>query len=163
MAYRKEWKEVKNYLLNDSTDQQAVCKERTEYCLNWFIKRACLHKTLFYIFTIISTACPLLSSVILVCIDCKLLTIILTSITTMSGTLLAMFNCRGNWDNYRSTAEYLKKEYCLYKGMVSPYDGKDREEKYLMNIEEFMGQTNKKWKEFFEDGDENNNEDNTVQ
>ncbi len=135
---------------NKDLDTDAICRIRTEYCMEWYTKKARKNKLLFYFFTTIGLVCPLLNAVLAVCIECRAATVILSGITTLATAVLGMTNAHSKWDNYRSAAEFLKAEYTLFKGKVEPYDKKGRGAVYIKTIEEFMRETHMRWKKNFQ-------------
>lgn len=153
-----EWKNVK-CLFDGNRSPEQVCRIRTEYALKWYIKKANHNKRLYYIFSLVGIFCPLLNTVLAVCGTCDCVTVILSSVTTLAASCLALTNARGKWENYRSAAEYLKKEYVLFQAKVPPYESSKRPEIYLKNIESYMMQTHVKWTQMFEDADNSNSGD----
>lgn len=149
-----EWNNAKCLFAENELPEQ-ICKIRTEYALQWYIKKANHNKRLYYIFSLTGIFCPLLNTVLAVCGTCDCITVILSSVTTLAASCLALTNARGKWENYRSAAEYLKKEYILFQAQVPPYESSKRAEKYLTNIESYMMQTHVKWMQMFEDEDNN--------
>lgn len=145
----KEWKEVQVLFAENKTPGQ-ICVLRTEYAMKWYIRKANWNKWCYYVFSFIGMLCPLVSAVCAVCIECTALTVILSSITSLAASLLALTNARLKWENYRSAAEFLKREFTLFQARAGVYAGERKEEIYLCTIEEFMEQTHVKWQKIFE-------------
>lgn len=144
-----EWEQVKNLL--KIKDKKEVCDMWTEYCLQWYSEKAIKNKRRFYFFSIVSIVCPLLNTVETVWFDCAKIAVILSSLTALSSALLALFNARDKWNNYRSAAEFIKNEYMLYQAYAAPYGNEEnRDEIYLKTIGDFMQKTHKKWQTYFE-------------
>lgn len=135
---------------NKELDTDAICRIRTEYCMEWYTEKARKNKKLYYFLTTVGLVCPLLNAVLAVCIDCKAATVTLSGITTLAAAALGMTNAQSKWENYRSAAEFLKTEYTMFKGKVEPYDKKGRGAVYIKTIEEFMRETHMRWKKNFE-------------
>lgn len=144
----REWKEVQVLFEQNKTPEQ-ICVLRTEYAMKWYIRKANWNKWCYYIFSFIGMLCPLVSAVCAVCMDCKAITVILSSITSLAAWLLALTNARLKWENYRSAAEFLKREFTLFQARSGIYAEVRKEETYLCTIEEFMQQTHVKWQKTF--------------
>ena len=148
----REWTEIQ-VLFADNKTPKEICVLRTEYAMKWYIERAIWNKQIYYIFSFIGMLCPLVNAVFAVCVECKVLTVILSSITSLAASLLALTNARLKWENYRSAAEFLKREFTLYQARAGAYAGEQREEIYLCTIEAFMQQTHVNWQKIFEKDD----------
>lgn len=145
-----EWKDVQKLFVDENTSAGEICRIRTEYALEWYIRKANWNKWVFYILTSISIVCPLLNAVVAVVCEGKLAVVILASITTLATSIVGMTNSQMKWDNYRTAAEFLKAEYILFQACVEPYNSDDRTSVYLKNIEEFMMQIHIKWEKGFQ-------------
>lgn len=153
-----EWNQVKKLL--KIQDKKEVCNIWTEYCLQWFTKKAIINKRRFYLFSIVSIVCPLLNTIETVWFDYAEIAVILSSLTALSSALLALFNAREKWNNYRSAAEFIKNEYMLYQAYAAPYENeKCRDEIYLKTIGDFMQRTHKKWQTYFDQATDQEHKD----
>ena len=145
----KEWKEVQCLLADDISPEQ-MCKIRTEYAMKWYVENANLNKWLYYIFSIIGILCPLVNAVWVVCCDYKSISVLLSSVTSMAASILAITNAKSKWENYRSAAEFLKREYVLFQTATGIYNDENRAAKYLQNIEDYMQSIHFNWQKIFE-------------
>lgn len=153
----KEWKEVQ-CLLADGKSPEQICKARTVYSMKWYVEKANFNKWIFYVFSIIGIACPLINAVLVVCCDCKMITVLLSSITSMAASILAITNAKSKWENYRSAAEFLKREYTLFQSRTGVYNEADRASVYLQKIEDFMQVIHVNWQKIFDkEGDRKQN------
>lgn len=148
----REWKEIKGLFAENKTPGE-VCVFRTEYAMKWYIRRAVKNKRLYYFFSFTGMFCPLISAVLSVCVESKVLTVVLASITSLATSLLALTNARLKWENYRSAAEFLKREFTFYQAKTGDYAGDQRDEVYLYTIEAFMQQTHVNWQKIFKKDD----------
>lgn len=145
----KEWQEVQCLFADDITPEQ-MCKIRTEYALKWYTEKANFNKWIYYSFSIIGILCPLVNAVLVVCCDCKLITVLLSSITSMAASMLAITNAKSKWENYRSAAEFLKREYVLFYSGTGIYSDGSRSAIYLQAIEDYMQTIHTKWQKIFD-------------
>lgn len=154
-----EWREVQA-LFTGQNDPEQICRKRTEYALNWYIRRAIKNKYMYYVFSCIGIICPLVCNILVICIEDKMVTVILSSITSFAASMLALTNARAKWENYRSAAEMLKREYTLFLSETGIYSGKKRVSRYLHNIEGYMQETHGNWQKNFnvDEGKEERND-----
>ncbi len=145
----KEWNEVQCLFADDMTREQ-TCKIRTEYALKWYVEKANVNKRIYYIFSVIGIMCPLVNAVLVVCCDYKIVTVLLSSITSMATSMLAITNAKSKWENYRSAAEFLKREYVLYRSGTGVYSDSNRSAIYLQAIEDYMQTIHTKWQKIFD-------------
>uniref|UniRef100_UPI0040565F65 DUF4231 domain-containing protein n=1 Tax=Agathobacter sp. TaxID=2021311 RepID=UPI0040565F65 len=147
----KHTTEIKEYLehLDSNQPSENNCIVRTCYCLNWYSKKANWYKFLYHLFSIINVAVPLISSILITHFDgMELYVAILSAITSFSASLLSLLKVHEKWTNYRTAAEYLKKQYMLYITKTEPYDKlATRDSLYLSDIEKFMNDIHSKWYE----------------
>lgn len=122
-----------------------ICSLRTENSLEWYMRKAIFYKRMFYILSIINMGVPLLSTVIMSWDPKTKAGIVLAAVTSFSASLLALYDMREKWLMYRTAAEYIKSQYCLYCGKVFPYDGEDAHEKYLLLLEKYMASVHIQW------------------
>ena len=146
----KEWKEVQ-VLFEENKSPEEICGIRTKYAMAWYIRKANKNKRLYYWFSFIGMICPLINVVSAACWDNNIIIVVLSSITSLAASLLALTNARVKWENYRSAAEFLKREYTLFQGRVGLYGEDQRVSVYLNVIEEFMGKVHANWQKYFDE------------
>lgn len=144
-----EWKEVLCLFSDDVTPEQ-MCKIRTVYALKWYVEKANMNKWIYYCFSVIGILCPLVNAVLVVCCEYKLITVLLSSITSMAASMLAITNAKSKWENYRSAAEFLKREYVLFQSGTGVYRDENRSAIYLQTIEDYMQIIHTKWQKIFD-------------
>lgn len=145
----KEWEEVQ-ILFADNKKPEEICVLRTEYAMRWYIRKACQNKRFYYTFSLIGMLSPLINAVLVVCGDYRVATVVLSSITSLAASLLAVTNARQKWENYRTAAEFLKREFTLFQARTGVYGGEKRTEAYLYAIEESMQKTHMNWQKIFD-------------
>lgn len=149
MKFMHYTKEIKEYLegLDRNQSSEKNCIARTYYCLNWYSKKANKYKIYYYIFSIINVAVPLISSILITQFEnMELYVAILSAITSFSASLLSLLKIHEKWTNYRTAAEYLKRQFVLYITKTEPYDKIETcDFLYLKDIEVFMSDVHSKW------------------
>lgn len=140
-------KELRNFIekIHPGISSEDICKERTLDCLKWYSRKAVFYKRFFFILSIINIAAPLISAYIVTRQEYSLIGAVLSSLTTLSASMLALFNVRDKWVTYRSASEYLKSQYTLYCAKSSPYNNTDADIVYLNNIEVYMTTVHAHW------------------
>ena len=144
----KEWSEVQ-VLFSENKQPEEICKIRTEYTMKWYIRKANWNKHIYYWFSFIGMLCPLANAILAVCWENQIAIVVLSSITSLAASLLAITNARLKWENYRSAAEFLKREYTLFQARVGLYGESQRVSVYLNVTEEFMGKVHANWQKYF--------------
>ena len=145
----KEWKEVQ-VLFSENRSPEEICRIRTEYSLEWYIRKANFNKRLYYTFSFAGMLCPLINVVLASCqADTNMAIVVLSSVTTLATSLLAITNARMKWENYRSAAEFLKREYTLFQARVGAYGEEQRVSAYLNTTETFMDKIHANWQKTF--------------
>lgn len=147
-----EWKEIQALFEVNKTPEE-ICEIRTRYAMRWYIRKANWNKRIYYIFSFIGIICPLANVVVASCGKINLAIVILASVTSLATSLLALTNARMKWENYRSAAEFLKREYTLYQARVGTYGDNQRVSAYLNTTEGFMGEVHSNWQNLFDKGD----------
>lgn len=122
-----------------------ICSLRTKNCLEWYMRKAVFYKGMFYTLSIVSVGVPLLSTVIMSLYEQSKVGIVFAALTSFAASLLALFDMREKWIMYRTAAEYIKSQYCLYCGKVAPYDGEDAHAQYLLLLEKYMASVHVQW------------------
>ena len=145
----REWKDVQSLFSEDKYPEE-ICRLRTEYSMEWYIRKAVFNKWLYYTFSFLGILCPLINVILASCeADMNLAIVILASLTSMATSLLALTNARQKWENYRSAAEFLKREYTLFQARIGLYGGDQRVSAYLNTIEDFMSKVHVNWQKNF--------------
>lgn len=139
--------EVKTFLdgLYYGLSPQIICEKRTIYCLNWYAKKAIHYRFLFFLLSIMNIAAPLISGLLLTYLNKGFISTILSALTSLSASLLALFNVRDKWTSYRSAAEYIKQQYTLYIIKAAPYHTSECHSIYLSTIEDYMANVHSHW------------------
>lgn len=140
-------KETKTFFdgLNYEITPKTICRNRTIYCLNWYSRKAIFYKNFFYILSVINIAAPLISSLLTTYFEMNIIGATLSALTSFSASLLALFNVRDKWTNYRSATEYIKNQYILYLANAAPYNVDACHTLYLATIEEYMVKVHSHW------------------
>ena len=149
MRLMQEWKEIEGLFAENKTPEE-VCIFRTKYAMRWYMRKANWNKRMYYILSIVGILCPLINAALVVCIDCPVFSVILSSITSFAASILALTNARLKWENYRTAAEFLKREFTLFQAGIGAYAGEKKTSVYLYSIEEFMQKTHTNWQKVFE-------------
>ena len=145
----REWKNVQSLFSVDKAPEE-ICRLRTEYSMEWYIRKSVFNKRLYYTFSFLGILCPLINVVLASCeADMNMAIVILASLTSLATSLLALTNARQKWENYRSAAEFLKREYTLFQARVGLYGGEQRVSVYLNTIEDFMSKVHVNWQKNF--------------
>ncbi len=151
----KEWKNVQQKLFSENKKPEEICRLRTEYTMEWYIGKAVFNKRLYYILSFVGILCPLINAIAASCTtEINMVIVVLSSFTSLATSLLALTNARRKWENYRSAAEFLKREYTLFQARVGPYGGEQRVSAYLNTIEDFMNKTHANWQKNFKKNEE---------
>ncbi len=149
-----EWKEVQKLFVDENTSAVEICRIRTEYAMEWYIRKAVWNKYFFYILTGISMVCPMLSAVAAVVCEGKLAAVILASVTALATSIVGMTRSQTKWNHYRTAAEFLKSEYMLFQARVEPYHSDARAAVYMKTIEQFMRGIHVRWEKGFQNKDD---------
>lgn len=145
----KEWKDIQVIFSENKTPEE-ICRLRTKYTMEWYIRKATLNKRIYYGLSIIGVLCPLVNVVLASCeSECNVGIIIASSVTSLAASLLAITNARLKWENYRTAAEFLKREYTLFQAHAGVYRYEERASIYLHTTEDFMGKIHANWQKYF--------------
>lgn len=144
----KEWKEVQVLFVENKTPEE-ICEIRTKYTMEWYIRKAICNKRIYYALSFIGILCPLANVVAVSCSQNNSVAMILASITSVATSSLAITNARMKWENYRSAAEFLKREFTLFQARVGQYSGEQRVATYLNTTEEYMEKVHSNWQKYF--------------
>lgn len=141
-------REVKEnqYLTKDIKDP--FMKNYVDEQMYWYIRKAIFNKYCYYIFTIITIVCPIVSGVIFVLPISnnwiKPLSEVILGLSSLSAALLPLFEFKKKWGMYRDEAEQLKS-FLVYYNM----DGNLKN--LVNNVERSKMHTHKKWYGPFQD------------
>lgn len=145
----REQKECMKYInsLKFGESKEEICKLRTQYCVQWYTKKAVLNKRLFILLSIANVAIPQISTIVVLLNERSLFSAILSAVVSFSTALLALLNVKDRWTSYRSTAEIIKRQYTLYCVQAPPFQGDDAHIIYLAMIEQYMAEEHGHWRE----------------
>ncbi len=124
---------------------EQICYHRTMNCLEWYIRKAIFYKRIFYLLSMVNLLLPLLSTAIMAWKKDSDIGIILSACTSLSASLLALFNARDKWTSYRTAAENIKRQYALYCAKVEPFDDENAHSRYIMLLEQYMTEVHTHW------------------
>lgn len=135
--------------------QDPFIQLRIQSSLEWYIRKAQKNKHYFYIFSMITIICPILSGVVNLIAVNEQLRIFASGImgcSSITAAFLNLFNVNKKWMLYRNQAEGIKR-------MVSIYvtNGQTDKETFIEQLESFMGETHKSWMEYFHTSSNNQN------
>lgn len=145
-------------------DTEELINNRVACCMEWYIRKACFYKKVFYIGSSIALVCPLIVSIVAginaltddISIYCQIIIIVLGGISSAVTGFLALFHANEKWVEYRAAAEYLKKEITLYKAGIGEYQNRESHLVFLNNVEQYMSKENIEWKKISNKIDLNN-------
>lgn len=146
----REWRDVQALFSENKTPEE-ICRIRTQYTMEWYIRKANWNKRIYYGLSFIGMLCPLVNVVLASCEGKQMAIVIFSAITSLAASLLAVTNARLKWENYRSAAEFLKREYTLFQARAGAYQGERRVSAYLNTTEDYMGKTYASWQKLFKD------------
>lgn len=116
-------------------------KQRAASCLKWYIEKAVKNKYYYYILTMFTIVCPLISTIILCAsrerLGIKIASVTATAISTTAAALLTMLDVKRKWGIYRSQAEMLKTQLAL-QGCA---ETKRTDKEFLEAMEDSMKKT----------------------
>lgn len=116
-------KEILNYRFLYDDIQNPVLKNRVRNSLEYFINKADFYKKLNVLFSIIIILLP--SAVTLISTfnfeEKTIIIPIITSVTTLISSLLALLKCNDKKKSYRDSAENLKSELSLFNYKAGIY------------------------------------------
>lgn len=142
-------KEIKENLYLIESIKNPLIKARSESNLKWFIRKAVKNKYYYYLCTIITILCPIISEIILLLpiqnnTYPRVISGIVLGISSLVAALLPLFDFRKKWGIYRNQAEELKTILVEMSGN----DGKN-ENDLLHKMEESVRETHENWMEPF--------------
>lgn len=142
-----EKKECMDFIeaLGQAASPKEICRLRTQYCLEWYTRKAIKYKYIFLILSIVNIAIPQISTIVIIEGECILASAVMSAIVSFSAALLALLNVRERWTAYRSAAENIKRQYTLYCLQTSPYQGEEAHLRYLQVLEQGMAEEHKHW------------------
>ena len=103
------------YLYADIKDE--FLKKRIGTTLSWNIRKSVSNKRFYYVFSALSIIAPILVTIlhsidseVFIAYHLQLYSVILTTVTTVSSSLMALFHFREQWKLHRKLVEQLKAE-----------------------------------------------------
>lgn len=115
--------------------------------MNWYIRKAVINKWGYYICTIVTIICPVISGVVCMLpipsIYSKILSGVIMGISTIAAALLPLFGYKKKWGMYRNQAEQIK-------AVIAEYISKGHND-IVSVIEKVKLQTHEEWMQPFRD------------
>lgn len=124
-------------------------KNRVDDQINWYdgkskvCKRGC---TVCQIITLVAAATIPVVAVISGSLSSRVVVAILGSLTAIATGIVSIYQFREHWIEYRTTAESLKHERCLFLTRTGPYTGEDFFSVFVDRIESLVSQENTAWR-----------------
>lgn len=151
-------KELKTNAYLFDTDDSPVTR-RFQTCLEWYIRKACFYKRLYYILMSAIGICPLVVAALSGLsssgyAQVQIVVIVLSLVASVSAFLVNMLRAQEKWTEYRVSAEYLKRERSRFLNEVLR-DGANAEKiqsDFLQKIEAYMADENREWEERIRNG-----------
>ena len=137
--------------------------KRFEDCLVWYAKAANTNKCLYYVLTLFSGICPILSAGVTTFAGnaetdttVKVMLIVLSCMASITVLINNMTKSHERWIRYRGAAENLKKirsEYLISRKLLYANAGTSAEKaelelEFIKNIENYMANENIQWQEY---------------
>lgn len=137
-----------NRYLTESIENLFI-KDYCEKQLIWYTRKAVFYKYCYYIFTIITIVCPVVSGIIFVLpIDSdkiKLGSEVILGFSTVSAAMIPLLDCRRKWGIYRNEAE-------MVKSFLTRYNLDGDTEKLINHMEQSKQNTHENWYHKFQEG-----------
>ena len=111
--------------------------------IGWYVSRAKLYKSLYYILNLTAIFIPIIGSVAAIIMDKAWLSLF-TAISSACVTMLSLFECQNRWKLYRVTAEKLKNVVELYLAKQCTYD------EFVLECEKIMTEEDVSWQKMLE-------------
>lgn len=138
---------AENRYLTENIEKPFI-KNYCEEQLSWYTKKAVFYKYSYYIFTIITIVCPIISGIIFVLpIDSdsiKVVSEIILGLSAFSAAMLPLFDCRRKWGLYRNEVERIKS-------FLSAYNMDGDAKKLMKNMECSKRNTHENWYQRFQE------------
>lgn len=132
------------YLINKISDE--FLKEYAKNNLMWFVKKAVWNKYCYYICTLITIVCPVVSGLVFFMpvgnICSRLISEIILGVSTIAASMLPLFGYKKKWGMYRNQAEQIKTILVKYLQNKNQYD-------IITEIEKVKLKTHEKWMQPF--------------
>lgn len=132
------------YLINEISDEFLMEYARNN--LMWFVRRAVWNKRCYYMCTLITIICPVISGLVffmpLEDICSRLISEIILGISTIAASMLPLFEYKKKWGMYRNQAEQIKTILAKYLQNKNQYD-------IISEIEKVKLKTHEKWMQPF--------------
>lgn len=143
-AYKKYSAEVLRSIENKEI------RDRIEYLLDWYSKKATRCKIKYYIFASIGIIGPALVTLISNCniFQESCLVPIISTVTSICAGILVLTRWQEGWIRYRSTVENIKSKLTLYIVEIKSVTGEEKQKKdeiFIQDIEEIVQSENFEW------------------
>jgi len=98
------------------------------------------------LYTVISAFIPFTILFIDVYYPTKYIVAFMGSFITIVSAFKTTFGFHKNWVQYRTTTEILKYHKCLYETCSAPYNGANKGEQLISNVNSIVEKENKNWR-----------------
>lgn len=146
---KKEIAEIANLC---SIIEDQILQKRIQGSMEWYMNKAVVNRTRFYVFSFMTIIMPLLTTMInawegIPETGVKNIVSLSSMLTALAASSLCLLKCQEKWVLYRSTVEKMKKLLSLYRtGEI----GKDKFSELMRELEDCMDEERKKWREMRE-------------
>lgn len=148
MWYKKKAESEINeneYLYGEIKD--SFIRMRVQSCLEWHIRKAQKNKFYFYMLSMITIICPIISGIINLVVPegiFRIISSIMMGGSSIAAAFLTLLDANRKWGLYRNQAEWIKRMVSIY--IVS---GQKDEGVFINQLEDFMGETHERWMDTF--------------
>lgn len=148
----KYYREIKenHYLFEQN---ETVLDHRFIACLKWYIRKSIFYRRIYYMATFLSGVGPLISVSLNNLLfddmkqDWRFFMFLISTVAGMAVLILNMTRAQEKWTNYRTVAEFLKRDrsMCLMEKSYHPEKIEEIERYYAEVIEKYMSAENIRW------------------
>ncbi len=144
----KEYKKYSIEILKSIENKEI--RDRIEYLLYWYNKRATRCKIKYYIFSSIGIIGPAFITLISGCkiLNESILVPIISTLSSICAGILILTRWQEGWIRYRKTVEHVKSKLAIYVVEVQGLDNVEKREKdmkFIKEIEEIVQNENFEW------------------
>jgi hypothetical protein len=161
-----KYQELKSLDMYDVSLDNDKSQKVVQQTLRYYVKRALFYKGFYFVLSLVAVAfnagIPVINQ--LSWEGSRLTVTIISSITTVITSTLALLGVKDVWFRYRSYAENLKSECNKYNSRVPPYDSSDKTatiQLFILKFESMYMNERKLWelqmKQNKPDGNEKDN------